>query len=87
MFLKSMVLYNFRCFSDLDIDFKNRLTVIVGNNGSGKSTVLEAATIAAGTLTSAMDGLTNYGIKKSDAHYRYFDLGSNVDVQPSFLLR
>ena len=84
MFLKSMVLHNFRCFSDLDIDFKNRLTVIVGNNGSGKSTVLEAATIAAGTLTSAMDGLTNYGIKKSDAHYRYFDLGSNVDVQPQF---
>lgn len=84
MFLKSMVLHNFRCFSDLDIDFKNRLTVIVGNNGSGKSTVLEAATIAAGTLTSAMDGLTNYGIKKSDAHYRHFDLGSNVDVQPQF---
>lgn len=46
--------------------------------------MLEAATIAAGTLTSAMDGLTNYGIKKSDAHYRYFDLGSNVDVQPQF---
>ena len=84
MFLKSMVLHNFRCFSDLDIDFKFRLTVIVGNNGSGKSTVLEAATIAAGTLTSAMDGLTNYGIKKSDAHYRYFDLGSNVDEQPQF---
>ena len=31
-----------------------------------------------------MDGLTNYGIKKSDAHYKCFDLGSNVDVQPQF---
>lgn len=84
MFLKSLVLHNFRCFSDLEVDFNNRLTVIVGNNGAGKSTVLEAATIAAGTLTSAMDGLTNYGIKKSDAHYKYFDLGSNIDVQPQF---
>lgn len=84
MFLKSMVLHNFRCFSDLEVHFNNRLTVIVGNNGAGKSTVLEAATIAAGTLTSAMDGLTNYGIKKSDAHYKCFDLGSNVDVQPQF---
>lgn len=45
---------------------------------------MKAAAIAAGTLTSAMDGLTNYGIKKSDAHYKYFDLGSNVDVQPQF---
>lgn len=84
MFLKSMELHNFRCFSNLKIDFNNRLTVIVGSNGAGKSTVLEAATIAAGTMTSAMDGLTNYGIKKSDAHCKYFDLGSSVDVQPQF---
>lgn len=84
MFLKSLVLHNFRCFLNLEVSFKNRITVLVGNNGSGKSTVLEAAAIAAGTLTSAMDGLTNYGIKKSDAHYKYFDLGSNVDVQPQF---
>lgn len=84
MFLKSMILHNFRCFSDLQVSFNNRLSVVVGNNGSGKSTVLEAATIAAGTLTSAMDGLTNYGIKKSDAHYKCYNLGSNIDVQPQF---
>ena len=84
MLLKSMVLHNFRCFSDLEVCFNNRITVIVGNNGAGKSTVLEAATIAAGTLTAAMDGLTNYGIRKSDAHYKCFDLGSNVDVQPQY---
>lgn len=84
MLLKSIVLRNFRCFSDLKIHFHPRLTLIVGGNGAGKSTVLDAATIAAGTLTSAMDGLTNYGIKKSDAHYKCFDLGSNVDVQPQF---
>lgn len=84
MLLKSMDLHNFRCFSDLKINFNHRLTVVVGSNGSGKSTILEAATIAAGTLTSAMDGLTNYGIKKSDAHYKYYDLGSNIDVQPQF---
>lgn len=84
MFLKSIELHNFRCFSDIKVDFINRMTVIVGNNGAGKSTILEAATIAAGTLTSAMDGLTNYGIKKNDACYKYYDLGSNVDVQPQF---
>lgn len=40
MFLKSMKLHNFRCFSDLDVTFNNRLTVVVGSNGAGKSTVL-----------------------------------------------
>lgn len=84
MFLKSITLHNFRCFSELKVSFNNRLTVLVGNNGAGKSTVLEAATIAVGTLTSAMDGLTNYGIKKSDAHYKCYNLGSNIDIQPQF---
>ena len=74
MFLKSIELHNFRCFSDIKVDFINRMTVIVGNNGAGKSTILEAATIAAGTLTSAMDGLTNYGIKKNAVSYTHLTL-------------
>ena len=57
MFLKSLVLHNFRCFSDLTVNFNNRLTVIVGGNGAGKSTVLDAATIAAGKTTTAKDGV------------------------------
>ena len=74
-----------KALDGINIDIKDgEFVALLGHNGSGKSTVLEAATIAAGTLTSAMYGLTNYGIKKSDAHYRYFDLGSNVDVQPQF---
>lgn len=68
LFLESLILHNFRCFSDIRVTFNNRLTVVVGNNGSGKSTILEAAAIAAGTFSSAIDGLTNYGIKKKDAH-------------------
>lgn len=84
MFLNSIVLHNFRRFEKLEVHFRNRLSVIVGGNGTGKSTILEAATIAAGTLTAAMDGLTNYGIKKDDAHCKYFDIGSVVDVQPQF---
>ena len=47
MFRKSMTLHNFRCFSDLKVNFNNRLTVLVGNNGAGKSTVLEADAIVA----------------------------------------
>lgn len=84
MFLNSIILHNFRRFDKLEVYFKNQLSVIVGGNGAGKSTILEAATIAAGTLTSAMDGLTNYGIKKEDAHYKCFDIGSVVDVQLQF---
>jgi len=84
MFLKSLSLKNFRCFEKFDIEFHDKLTVIVGVNGSGKSTILEAAAISAGTLTTAFDGMTNYSIKKEDAHFKYFDVGSGVDVQSQY---
>lgn len=84
MYLKSLKIQNFRCFSEIDINFSKRITVISGNNGTGKSTVLEAAAVLIGTLTSAMDGLTNYNIKKSDVHYNFSEEGGVIVKQLQF---
>ncbi|WP_289097655.1 retron Ec78 anti-phage system effector ATPase PtuA [uncultured Pseudoalteromonas sp.] len=40
--LDSLSLYNFRCFTDFNISFDDRLTVIIGDNGSGKTSLVEA---------------------------------------------
>ncbi len=42
MKLQSVHIKNFRCFEDITIDFHKQLTVLVGENGSGKSAVLDA---------------------------------------------
>ena len=64
MKIESIKLMNFRCFESLDLSFHPQLTVIVGKNASGKSTVLDAVAIAVGTFPSAFDGIGSYGIKK-----------------------
>lgn len=46
MKLKSLGLTSFRGFDRLDIDFDERMTVIAGVNGAGKSTILQAVAIA-----------------------------------------
>lgn len=46
MKLKSLGLTNFRGFDRLDIDFDERMTVVAGVNGVGKSTILQAVAIA-----------------------------------------
>ena len=46
MRLDSLTLTNFRCFADLHIDLHPKLTVIVADNGKGKTTILDAARIA-----------------------------------------
>lgn len=46
MKLKSLGLTNFRGFDRLDIDFDDRMTVIAGVNGVGKSSILQSIAIA-----------------------------------------
>lgn len=84
MKLKHLLIENFRQFKKIDIEFDDNLTVLVGNNGTGKTTILDAASIAINTLTSAMDGLTNFTIKKNDARYQYYHVGDNIDVQQQY---
>ena len=45
MILHSPELRNFRGFHEIRIDFDQRLTVLVGTNGAGKTTVLDALAI------------------------------------------
>jgi hypothetical protein len=45
MIIKSIKMKNFRCFQDCRINFDDRLTVLTGINGSGKSAVLDAVSI------------------------------------------
>lgn len=44
--LDRLELENFRCFSNLTVDFHERLTVIVASNGGGKTSLLDAMAIA-----------------------------------------
>lgn len=39
---KKLKIQNFRCFSNFEIDFENDLTLIVGENDSGKTTIVDA---------------------------------------------
>jgi predicted ATP-binding protein involved in virulence len=41
MKIVNLTMHNFRCFSDLSIDFDDHLTVVVGVNGSGKTAILD----------------------------------------------
>lgn len=46
MRINKLHLQNFRCYDSLDIDFEPGLTVIVGENGKGKTAIFDALAIA-----------------------------------------
>ena len=69
MLIKDLRIDDFRRFDKLEIDFHPELTVIVARNGQGKTTVLDAVTIALGTFIGAFDSGKAKHIEYADARY------------------
>src|SRR6185437_2624136 len=51
--LTSIVIKNYRAFRDFELDFDPDMNILVGNNDAGKSTILEAISLA---LTCRLHG-------------------------------
>lgn len=52
-YLKDIELFHFRKFDDAVYEFNPRMNVIIGKNASGKTTLLEAATVILGAYLTA----------------------------------
>lgn len=52
MYITKLYLENFRCYDKFEIDFEKDLTVIVAENGQGKTAILDAVAIAMGPYLS-----------------------------------
>ena len=66
MRISKMHLKNFRCFDDFTIEFEDDLTVIVAENGRGKSAILDAVAIAVGPYMGCFNGVKTYSFADSD---------------------
>ncbi|SFR38723.1 Predicted ATP-binding protein involved in virulence [Marinobacter gudaonensis] len=82
MKLETLKLRNFRRFKSLDISFHPELTVLAARNGQGKTSVLDAATIALGTFVGAFDLGKAKHIAQTDA--RYQRLSGHSDNEQAF---
>ena len=82
MKIKSISIKNYKGFENFSAEFHDELTVIVGDNGAGKSSLLDAVSIAAGTFLTDFNQGTS--ISKEDALLKSFDMGSVIDLQPQF---
>lgn len=84
MNISKISLRNYRKFEKIDIEFDKKLSVLIGKNGTGKTSILEALTVAAGTFFFALDGVSSIGIRAADAYNKYFSIGEDIDVQKQF---
>ncbi len=64
--LQSITLVNFRAFEYLELDLHPELTVLIGSNGLGKSSILDAVAVALGPFVGAFDLGASRSFKPSD---------------------
>ena len=86
MIIDSMTLHNFRHFHEASFGFDDRMNVIVGVNGSGKSTVLDALCTALSCYIGGFDGFAARRIAQSDIRRVTYKAGSfyeNTSQLPS----
>jgi predicted ATP-binding protein involved in virulence len=64
--INSVHLHNFRGYKEFSLDLHDKLTVLVGENGAGKTSVLDAIACGLGPFLTAMPESKGKSLKKSD---------------------
>ena len=82
VYISSISVKNYRCFEDIKIEFNPKMNVIVGNNGVGKTTILDALSIGIGSIFLGIESNAASGIKKDDIRIVSNWIGSTLDRQP-----
>lgn len=84
MKLRNMKIRNYRCFKEAELDFDEHITLLVGQNGAGKTTILDATAVSISTFLLGIEGGISRSILKEDARYEFYDLDGTIDSQHQF---
>lgn len=88
MRIESLSLQNFRHFEVETFHFKQQVSVLIGDNGSGKTAILDALAIAASSLFLGIDQIKPRVIRRDDIRRVLFQTGDlpNLEPQPPTII-
>ena len=81
MHIDQLTLKNFRNFESVDIPLNSKMNIVIGNNGSGKSSLLMGALTAASAFFLGIDYASPRSIKTDVLCSNYYYRGDNCIVE------
>ena len=84
MRINNLDLQNFHGFDSRYITFSDRFTALVGDNGAGKTAVLDGLAIVLGSFLSGFKGVKSRHIRKDEIYRKHYVLGGKLDIQLQF---
>ena len=77
--------HNYSCFADKQFDFTPQFNLIVGNNGKGKTTILNGMAIGVGSLFLGFPKPAHpRNIVGEEVHRKFYTHGQTVTAEPQF---
>ncbi|WP_129627814.1 AAA family ATPase [Candidatus Oscillochloris fontis] len=64
--------------------FDKQFNVIVGDNGTGKTALLDALAVGLGSLFLGFDEIESRGIRKDEVRLARFEYGETINVEPQY---
>lgn len=75
MYLEKIAIKNFKAIENMTLEFDTGVNVLIGDNGTGKSSILEAIAVALSGALKGMKGVTSRGILQNDIHFSIDESG------------
>ena len=91
MFLKHLSIQNFKGLVHCEVDLEPGFNLLIGDNGKGKTSILEAASVALGGFIAGIDHIPSKHIVESEestVRFAGIELSkccSGVDAETGFL--
>ena len=77
MFIEKIRLKNIKCFTEQTFDFTEQFTILIGDNGNGKTTILDGISIALGTFFKEIDGVSRWQINSESCYTLWCKIGTD----------
>lgn len=66
MRIKTITISNYKAIQEMTLDLKDGINLLIGDNGVGKTSILEAMTLALGDFINGLAGVAKKGIASTD---------------------
>lgn len=82
MRIESLEVHNFKGFEHKKLNFSPQFNVLIGNNGSGKTAILDALAVGMGSLLLGFDGIGTRSIREEEVRHVYRQSGQITELIP-----
>ena len=85
MYVESVRLENFKCFANQTYEFAKQFTLLVGDNGTGKTSILDGLSVGLGSLFLGFpEPAKQRSIERQEVRFKFFEQGEITTAEKQF---